>query len=567
MPRSQPTSPRERARALESDPLRRYRSDLVAIIREVAALPGEGPLAPAVLDRILKRHPRAGRGLFSRSQLIEGYRCFAPGERFAIDEETFVERVRLRRVRSLSGVTPVTVFTRPHPCPGRCVFCPNDVRMPKSYLSDEPGAQRAAENGFDPYRQTWSRLAAYRAIGHPTDKVELIVLGGTWSFHPEAYQRWFVKRMLDALDDFGRGIDRRDAAPLLRYDALPERLDGRAHRDQVYNRLVGRHVPETVDAEAVSWEQLARAQRRNEDAAARCVGLVVETRPDELTLAEVERIRRLGATKVQIGIQSLDDGVLAANRRGHDVATTHRALALLRGAGFKLHAHWMPNLLKATPESDRADFDRLFDDARVRPDELKVYPCSLVESAELVQHYERGEWSPYEHDELLDVVVHALRRAPRWARLTRVIRDISSDDIVVGNKLTNFREIAQSERWPRRGAVPPATFARARFAAHSFEADATCGCEATGYATSIGWRGVLSRTRYARGSDRRVSFACALPEAGAMRRRSPEVLPELRTEPRSCGSCTSTVRPRSMSAQRRASRGTAPRPGAARSWH
>jgi elongator complex protein 3 len=165
----------------------------------------------------------------------------------------------------------------------------------------------------------------------------------------------------------------------------------------------------------------------------------------------VRRIRRLGATKVQLGIQSLDDAVLAANKRGHDVAATRRALRLLRAAGFKLQAHWMPNLLGSTPRADIADFARLFEDETVRPDELKIYPCSLVESAELVQYYESGAWRPYEYDELLEVLVDALGTTPRWCRLTRVIRDISSDDILCGNKLTNFREIAQAELERRGG--------------------------------------------------------------------------------------------------------------------
>lgn len=438
------------------DPLPRfdpkpYRSELVSIIRAIEALPDEGhPIGVRQFDRILREHPRDGTGFFSRSQLLAGFRQFAPSEGFGLDETEFARRVRVRRVRSLSGVTPVTVLTQPYPCPGRCIFCPNDVRMPKSYLSDEPGAQRAADNQFDPYRQAWSRLAAYRAIGHPTDKVELIILGGTWSFYPETYQRWFVMRLFDALNDFGAGLDRRSEAGLgaLDFDPLPARLDGREYSSNPYNRLVrgflveqGREEPR----DGADWEALEAAQRRNETAVSRCVGLVVETRPDSVSLEEVERIRRLGATKVQLGIQSLDDAVLASNQRGHDVAATHRALRLLRGAGFKLHAHWMPNLLGATPDSDGVDFARLFEDERVRPDELKVYPCSLVESAELVQHYESGAWRPYEHEELLAVLVNVLATTPRWCRLTRVIRDISSDDILVGNKLTNFRELAQAE--------------------------------------------------------------------------------------------------------------------------
>ena len=438
-----------------------YRAALVPIIREIEALP---KVDEAALDRILRRHPRDGRGFFSRGQLIAGFRHFCKSEDFRQSEEAFARQVQMRPVRSQSGVTPLTLLTKPFPCPGRCVFCPNDVRMPKSYLSDEPGAQRAANNKFDPYLQTWNRLAAYRAIGHPTDKIELIVLGGTWSFYPEAYQIGFALRCFEAMNDFGSGVDRRgEVVPMeIDFEALPRQLDGRSHTLDIYNRTVSRLSSSSPSSdrsddsvplpEQGSWERLESAQRDNESASCRCVGFSVETRPDHVTPDEVLRIRRLGCTKVQIGIQSLSDEILEANQRGHDVDATRRAMALLRGAGFKLHAHWMPNLLGATPEGDILDYAKLFEDPAFRPDELKLYPCSLVESAELMKHYESGAWKPYDRDELLDVLSTAIARTPRWCRLTRVIRDISSDDIVAGNKLTNFREIAEAEL-TRRGDV------------------------------------------------------------------------------------------------------------------
>ena len=422
-----------------------YRDDLLAIIREVEALT---EVDEPALNNILRRHPRDGRGFFSRAQVIAGFRHFEGEAQFASRQEDFVRRIAMRPVRSQSGVTPVTVLTKPFPCPGRCIFCPNDVRMPKSYLSDEPGAQRAANNRFDPYLQTWNRLAAFRDIGHPTEKIELIILGGTWSFYPEAYQVGFIARCIEAMNDFGEGIDRRDeAVPDPRdFSTLPRLVDGRSGSPEIYNRTISRFLgPEPVaNFECAEWSNLEQAHHRNEEAGSRCVGLSVETRPDHVTQEEVLRLRRLGCTKIQIGIQSLSDSILEANKRGHSVETTRTALSWLRAAGFKIHAHWMPNLLGATPESDVEEFAQLFSDPDFRPDELKVYPCSLIESAELMSHYESGAWRPYDHEELLFVVSEALRRSPRWCRLTRVIRDISSDDIVVGNKLTNFREIAQS---------------------------------------------------------------------------------------------------------------------------
>jgi elongator complex protein 3 len=385
--------------------------------------------------------------LFSRTQLIAAYRAFGAEAGLDADEARFVERVQLRPVRTQSGVTPVTVLTKPFPCPGQCVFCPNDVRMPKSYLSREPGCQRAEQNGFDPYLQTFNRLLAFRAIGHAQDKAELIVLGGTWSFYPEAYQRWFIKRCLDAMNDFGRGVDRRTPAPF-DHGALRARVDGR-EPDLSYNRelirfLRGRHGEDLLAAhEHASWDELRAAQRDNESSGCRNVGLALETRPDRLDEAEVVRLRRLGCTKVQIGYQSLSDAVLTQNKRGHDVATTRRAMRLLRAAGFKIHAHWMPNLLGSSPEHDVEDFRRIFDDPGFRPDELKIYPCSLIESAELMRFYERGEWRPYDHAQLLHVLTHAIAETPRYCRLSRIVRDISSEDIVTGNRASNFREVAE----------------------------------------------------------------------------------------------------------------------------
>jgi elongator complex protein 3 len=512
-----PRSASEPERSFDPVP---HRRELLAIIREVIAVGSEpggvdpsrpgGPLAPADFDPILRRHPKEGRGFFSRAEIIAGFRRFEAEAGFGIDEERFLQRVLLRPVRTQSGVTPLTVLTKPYPCPGRCIFCPNDVRMPKSYLSDEPGAQRAATNHFDPYLQTWNRLDAYRAIGHPTQKIELIILGGTWSYHPEAYQIWFIDRCLAALNDFGAGVDGRDRVRVAFEDFDPANPSDREAR---YNGVVTRHLKDGLggellaDWEDASWSQLEATQRANEAAACRNVGLVVETRPDHLSPEEVVRIRRLGCTKVQIGYQSLSDDVLARNARGHDVAATRSAMRLLRAAGFKVHAHWMPNLLGSSPALDRADFARVFDDSDFRPDEIKIYPCSLIETAELVDYYQSGEWVPYSHDELLEVLTDALSRVPRYCRITRVIRDISSDDIVVGNKLTNFRQIAE-RALEQRGGVCSDIRAR-EIRGRAFEEDALTLRE-TQYSTSIGLECFLE---FVTDEDHIVGFLrLALPE-------------------------------------------------------
>lgn len=443
---------------------------LVRILRGVIDAPGK--LSPDQFNKLVRRHPRVDGGLYSRSDLIAAYRQFAGTRGLPPYDDDVIERLRRKPVRTSSGVTPVTVLTKPFPCPGTCIFCPNDVRMPKSYLSDEPGAQRAEQNGFDPYLQTYIRLLTYRNLGHPTDKIEIIILGGTWSFYPETYQIWFVKRIFDALHDFGTGIDRRDEVEAALRDASqlhPDHnithvtLHGLDMR-QTYNQAVqsiyheemyrSRELAEQIATgqrgrslvdEFATWEELEAAHRFNETAPCRSVGLVIETRPDHIDEAEVLRVRRLGCTKVQIGFQSLNDSVLRANKRGHTVAATRRAVRLLRRAGFKIHAHWMPNLYGSSPQMDIDDYARMFDDPDFRPDELKVYPCSLIDSAELMLRYQDGSWRPYTHDELLDVLVACFQRTPEYCRLTRVVRDIPSTDIVAGNQLTNFRQLAEDE--------------------------------------------------------------------------------------------------------------------------
>lgn len=495
MPLRAAPPPPARRRRFAFDP-ERFAPALQAILAEVAARPG---LDARALDAIVRRHPKEGRGFFSRSELIAGARHLAATGALEAGVEDLVASLRLRPVRTQSGVTPVTVLTRPHPCPGACVFCPSDVRMPKSYLSDEPGAQRAWDNRFDPYLQTWQRLAAYRAIGHPVDKVELSVLGGTWSAYPEAYQVWFVERCLAALHDFGSGLDARAAAAAAPsgYAAIAERVEGRAGEAGAYNRIVGAFLARELGSdrihasETATWEELARAQRANESSGARCVGIALETRPDAVTRDEVLRLRRLGATKVQLGVQSTQDRILAANRRGHDLEATRRAFRWLRGAGFKIHAHWMPNLLGATPEGDLEDFRVLFEDPQLRPDELKIYPCLLVESAELARHHASGAWRPYSDAELVELLAACLERTPSWCRVTRVVRDFSAADVLAGTHRANLREVAE-RALAARGTAPREIRSR-EIRAGVFDPEALRPGEIE-YATSIGRELFLEQT-------------------------------------------------------------------------
>lgn len=420
-----------------------------ALIGIVAELQGHAHIDGRLLTKVLNRHPKGAGLSFSKAELIRGVEVLAPRQGW--DAPSLVARLRMKPMRTQSGVVPVTVLTKPFPCPGRCVFCPSDVRMPKSYLSMEPGAQRAAQLHFDPYAQTRSRILALLGNGHPIDKVELIILGGTWSSYPESYQRWFIRRCFDALNQLHEG-DREQVLPdprLTSWDTV--QLDGALGR---YNQRVtdelerrGQWRPAFEDA---SWAEVEEAHRLNESARCRSVGLVIETRPDRIDEVEAQRLRRLGVTKVQLGYQSTDDRILALNQRGHDVDASRRATGLLRRYGFKIHGHYMLNLLGATPESDLLGLELLFDDPSLRPDELKLYPCSLIETAELMEHYQSGAWAPYAEDVLVELLAQCLARVPRWCRVTRVIRDIPSQDIVVGNKRSNLREDAEAHADRRR---------------------------------------------------------------------------------------------------------------------
>ncbi len=447
-----------------------HREQLVPLLKVILEHPRR--LSSREHQQLMRRYPKPhGQGFYSLANLVDAWRIFGGQAGLPDFNEALLYKLRRKPIRSMSGVTPVSLLTKPFPCPGTCIFCPNDVRMPKSYLADEPGAQRAEKNAFDPYLQTYVRLQTYRNLGHPTDKIEVIILGGTWSFYPETYQIWFVKRILDAMHDFGKGIDRRQAV----VDALREKsmfsgqnisnvtiqgLDMPAsynavvqdlYADEMYRSrglvgeiLAGRRERSIVD-EYATWQELQAAQCENESAACRAVGLVVETRPDHISEDEIIRIRRLGCTKVQIGFQSLNDRVLEMNKRGHDVAATRHAVTLLRKAGFKIHAHWMPNLYGSSPVDDLEDYRKIFADVDFRPDELKLYPCSLIESAELMQQYQAGSWCPYTQDELLSLLVDCFKLTPEYCRLTRVIRDIPGTDIVDGNKVTNFRQLVEQE--------------------------------------------------------------------------------------------------------------------------
>lgn len=351
-------------------------------------------IAGEAVMKAVRNHPLSKGGYIAKHTLVATYQELV-NEGSLPRNAQLMAKIRMKPIRSLSGVTTVTVLTKPFPCPGDCIFCPDDAELPKSYLKLEPGAARAYENQFDPFQQVSSRLASYDAIGHPTSKIELLILGGSWTAYPADYQEKFIQRCLDAMNG----------------------------------------VPST---------SLKEAQSINESARRRNVGLVVETRPDAITPQALAAMRRMGVTKVQIGAQSFDDRILALNQRGHSAADTLRATALLRAAGFKIVMHWMPNLLGASPASDREDFQKMWQSGYC-PDELKIYPTQLVENSQLYQYWLDGAYQPYNTQELIHLIADIKPGIPEYSRVNRVIRDIPASYIVAGSKRSSLRQDVHQE--------------------------------------------------------------------------------------------------------------------------
>ena len=378
-------------------------------------------------------------------------------------EERFIRSVRMKPRRTASGVATITVITRPHTCSSNCIYCPCDLRMPKSYLANEPACQRAELTFFDPYVQVAARLQALHQMGHSTDKVELIVLGGTWSDYPESYQYWFIKELFRALNEWPNapshiqerldwytsfGLQNSDEA-LSSFVAKQQAavFEDAATYNQAFHKLYDTSQPHQSAWSKMqsTYDELVEQQHVNETAAARVVGLVIETRPDTITPDNLRMFRQLGCTKIQIGIQSTRQEILDANKRQMSAAQIKRAFSLIRLYGFKIHSHLMVNLLGATPEADKQDFKTFVTDPGFLPDEIKLYPCALVAGTQLVQKYREGAWQPYAKDELVDVLVQDVLATPPYVRISRMIRDISATDILVGNKHTNLRQMVEQE--------------------------------------------------------------------------------------------------------------------------
>lgn len=338
--------------------------------------------------------------IFSNSSIIKAYRELVSNKEIKVNSK-LARILKLKKIRTISGVTPLAVFTKPYPCPGECLYCPIQDGIPKSYLDDEPAVMRAINAGFSAKKQVENRLNALNKIGHPTDKIELIVMGGTFSAIPYSERKRFIIDCLAACNH--------------------ERS-----------------------------ENLTIAQKKNEKAPHRLVGITFETRPDLIDEQEVSRLRELGGTRVEIGAQSINDNVLLKVKRGHKTKATILATRLLKDGGFKVCYHLMPNLPGSTLKIDFKMFKEVFENPNFCPDMLKIYPSVVTFQAPLYQWYKRGKFKPYSDKELIELLIKIKQALPEWVRVNRLGRDIPVGNIAGGTKISNIRQVVQ-RKMEKRG--------------------------------------------------------------------------------------------------------------------
>jgi elongator complex protein 3 len=308
----------------------------------------------------------------------------------------FESLCKKHRGRTLSGVAVIAILTKPYECPGNCAFCPTQKDMPKSYLSNEPAVMRAIKNDFDPKKQVEFRLTSLKNTGHDTSKIEIIIMGGTWSYIDYEYKEYFIKSVFDALNGFDS-------------------------------------------------KTLEESQINNELAKNRCVGLTLETRPDYINEEELIEMRKFGATRVEIGVETVYDDVFKLNKRGHSIKEVIEATRLLKDAGFKVCHHLMPGLPGSSLERDYEMFEKIYNDPNFCPDMVKIYPCVVTKNAEIYDWVKNGSYVPYSDSELKNLLIKIKKITPYWVRINRLIRDIPSTSIEYGNKIPNLREIVKKE--------------------------------------------------------------------------------------------------------------------------
>lgn len=344
-------------------------------------------------------------------ELLQAYQKLLKNKR--IKRDLSIEKfLRKADIRTLSGIAVVTSLVKPYACPGKCVYCPTEVRMPKSYLSSEPAAARALRLKFNPYEQMQKRITMLKQNGHPTDKIEYIIKGGTWNAYPLKYQYWFIWQSFLACNELSR------------------------------SKSYKKNITELNQNSPLEDLQLALRieQKKNEKSKHRIIGLTLETRPDAISAKTIYHMREQGCTRIELGLQAPDDAILKLVKRGHTVQQFRDAMFLLRQAGFKVDLHFMPDLPGTTAEHDVEMYKLLFTDPGLCPDMVKIYPNTVIPSSELQTWYEQGKYKPYSDKELFEALLQMKMATPRYCRISRLIRDIPANEITAGNMITNLRE-------------------------------------------------------------------------------------------------------------------------------
>jgi elongator complex protein 3 len=373
----------------------------------------ENPQTNIELARAKRIHAKKfGVAIPANTEIIREYGNLVKNKKIKADLG-FEKIVKRRSVRTLSGIAPVAVLTMPYSCPGKCAYCPAEKDVPQSYLSNEPAVMRAIRCGYDPYVQVHDRLRALIANGHKPEKIELIVIGGTWSVLPENYKYWFIARCFEAANKL-----------------KVESLKFKVNRNKNINKLK---------------RTLAFEQKKNERAKYRIIGVTLETRPDYINNKEIAQMRELGCTRVELGVQAIDDKILKINKRGHGVEAIAGATKLLKDWGFKVTYHIMPGLPGSTPSKDLKMFKALFTDERFQPDQIKFYPTVVTKGSLLYKWWRAGKYKPYPEKSLRKLIIDCKKIVPEYVRIIRLIRDIPEESIVAGNRITNLRQVMQNE--------------------------------------------------------------------------------------------------------------------------
>ena len=307
--------------------------------------------------------------------------------------------LRKRKIRSLSGVVVVSVLTKPYPCPGKCIFCPQEKGMPKSYLSGEPAAERAKKLKFDPYLQMTKRIESLEIQGHPTDKIEARIIGASFSSYPRAYKLWFLANLFAGANKTSK----------------------------------------------VNQQELENQQTINEKAKHRLVGISIETRPDLINQKEIDLMRKLGITMVELGIQTVFNSILKTCQRGHTIKDAVAATKMLKDAGFKVMYQMMPNLPGSNIKKDIQCFKDIFTKPEFKPDWLKIYPCLVCKNTDLYKLWKRNKYQSYSDKQLTGLLIKIKKLLPYWVRLARLFRDIPANKIEAGCKISNIRELIQKK--------------------------------------------------------------------------------------------------------------------------